>query len=504
MLMMLPTNRALRAGLADLPALRAPHAPDWGLLLHAGPSSFKLLYSLQIVDAMLLQDESAPPVPAPAAAPADENAAPPDPAGASDAPAPWTTSFVDHGGVAHLVSLLSSPGVSRLDTARGSQRKPCVVLLLRLLSHLLLRDAAAAAPPLEPTPPSLELTPPSAAPSADWRPPWATRTFSTLRGGAIAAVARGADFTTTLMTFVEVVAARAADDGGSAPPALLPGEIPQLERTATPAAAAVESDAALDVAIVREALQLIVGCARSEAAALRALSAEATLLSWLKGILLGCKSAMVRREVAAAVYALGCDAPDLMLEGDGDPKPVRAPVALCLQNLLPSVRDVVSRGGQGATREYFELTHAMVARVLRDAPAARTAALPAEGGGARGLLRLGKALAKLAQLHLSPIEKRDNPELVDVPRVGYYRLLQLVVLAGNGSSAAAAARRWRRRSARASAATATTTAAAAAATSSTICSSRRPPTTRGASARARRRSASRPSAAPPASASSSR
>ena len=116
------------------------------------------------------------------------------------------------------------------------------------------------------------------------------------------------------------------------------------------------------------------GCARTEAAALRALSAEATLLSWLKGILLGCKSAMVRREVAAAVYALGCDAPDLMLEGDGDPKPVRAPVALCLQNLLPSVRDVVSRGGQGATREYFELTHAMVARVLRDAR--RATALP--------------------------------------------------------------------------------------------------------------------------------
>ena len=164
MLMMLPTNRALRAGLADLPALRAPHAPDWGLLLHAGPSSFKLLYSLQIVDAMLLQDESAPPVPAPVAAPADENAAPPDPAGASDAPAPWTTSFVDHGGVAHLVSLLSSPGVSLLDTARGSQRKPCVVLLLRPLppcSACRRRRAAARADTAE-----LELTPPSAAPSA--------------------------------------------------------------------------------------------------------------------------------------------------------------------------------------------------------------------------------------------------------------------------------------------------------------------------------------------------
>ena len=237
------------------------------------------------------------------AAPADETPHPARPRGRVDAPAPWTTSFVDHGGVAHLVSLLSSPGVSLLDTSRGSQRKPCVVLLLRVLSHLLLRDAAAAAP-LEPTPPSLELTPPSAAPSADWRPPWATRTFSTLRGETRSPLARGADFTTTLMTFVEVVAARAADDGGSPPPALLPGEIPQLERTATPAAAAVESDAALDVAIVREALQLIVGCARSEAAALRALSAEATLLSWLKGILLGCKSAMVRREVAAAVYAL--------------------------------------------------------------------------------------------------------------------------------------------------------------------------------------------------------
>ena len=49
LLMMLPTNRAMRSGLASLPGLPpAEGPPDWPSILPVGPSSFKLLYSLQV------------------------------------------------------------------------------------------------------------------------------------------------------------------------------------------------------------------------------------------------------------------------------------------------------------------------------------------------------------------------------------------------------------------------------------------------------------------------
>ena len=56
LLMMLPTNRSMQA---ELTALHAPGRPsptdaEWGSILHSGPSSFKLLYSLQIVDRLML------------------------------------------------------------------------------------------------------------------------------------------------------------------------------------------------------------------------------------------------------------------------------------------------------------------------------------------------------------------------------------------------------------------------------------------------------------------
>ena len=78
LLEMLPTNREMRAGLASLggffpgkgggfpgalPAGREP-TPQWSQLLHDGGSSFKLLYSLQIVDSLIggEQDTASSPV----------------------------------------------------------------------------------------------------------------------------------------------------------------------------------------------------------------------------------------------------------------------------------------------------------------------------------------------------------------------------------------------------------------------------------------------------------
>ena len=51
--MMLPTNRAMEEGLQQLSLVGPEQRPDWPALLHPGPSSFKLLYSLQIVDSFL-------------------------------------------------------------------------------------------------------------------------------------------------------------------------------------------------------------------------------------------------------------------------------------------------------------------------------------------------------------------------------------------------------------------------------------------------------------------
>ena len=53
--MMLPTNRAMEEGLQQLSLVGPEQRPDWPALLHPGPSSFKLLYSLQIVDFLMLQ-----------------------------------------------------------------------------------------------------------------------------------------------------------------------------------------------------------------------------------------------------------------------------------------------------------------------------------------------------------------------------------------------------------------------------------------------------------------
>ena len=119
------------------------------------------------------------------------------------------------------------------------------------------------------------------------------------------------------------------------------------------------------------------------------------------------QSAMVRREVAAAVYALGCDAPDLMLEGDGDPQTCPRARRASPSGPASSVRDVVSRGGQGATREYFELTHAMVARVLRDAAGRAYRRLPAVGGARAASSAWAKRWRSSRSLTASPIEKRD-------------------------------------------------------------------------------------------------
>ena len=125
--MMLPTNRAMEEGLQQLSLVGPEQRPDWPALLHPGPSSFKLLYSLQIVDFFMLQGETA--------SGNEANGS----SGSSVTSSPWCTAFVAHGGLQHLLSMLRAPAAGSpdedlLDPKRGSQRKLCLVLLLRVLA----------------------------------------------------------------------------------------------------------------------------------------------------------------------------------------------------------------------------------------------------------------------------------------------------------------------------------------------------------------------------------
>ena len=167
---------------------RRPGAsPDWPSLLHMGPSSFKLLYSLQIVDCPWAST-SATGRPAAAAEPiackrrqllqiaggggghgADGSGGPALPRRrgtlrrGAGVRGPWRPR------AAAAILMPADDADDLLAPQRGSQRKPCLVLLLRLLCQFLLaRPSLAgpgACPSRRPSRPSSRLTLPTSAAS---------------------------------------------------------------------------------------------------------------------------------------------------------------------------------------------------------------------------------------------------------------------------------------------------------------------------------------------------
>jgi hypothetical protein len=313
-LLMLELSEHLPA-LAALPNL--PPAPaDWASLLHVGPSSFKLLYSLQIVDCLMI----------------GEHGASDSVVGGGGDGAPWCNAFVARGGLAQLLAILMprSDHDELLHPTRGSQRKPCLVLLLRLLCQFLLKSPSLSADALPIAPNELPELSPHAPRHADAderaratlptsfgaRPFWARRSFSPLSPGELSANARTPEFSRRLMQLVEKVAAygtadaddAAADDDADSSKAADNGRRVELTLDRP---AAEGSEEALDVAICREVLQLLVGCCLSEQAVCAELLHNGPrLASWLHRILLRCPNVEVRmRELAIrAPYARTCAA----------------------------------------------------------------------------------------------------------------------------------------------------------------------------------------------------
>ena len=450
LLMMLPTNRAMHSRLAALTALPLNQAADWPALLHAGSSSFKLLYSLQIVDGLMLCDSES----------------------SSDSAmraSSWGAAFVSHGGLQKLLGLLTPMRSSDdlLNASRGPQRKPCLVLLLKLLCQFLLSWPSSHAETLQiasQDPPELSCVPlpPSAiglaaaaaanrascaagAAGADsstpagWpveQPPfsppvWARRSFSALTAGDMGAEVRAPRFPQTLLALLCTVCSGAGESADtSASDAALLVDQPALEG----------SEAALNVQICREALQLLIGSVLSEPAALSAICEAPAVDSWLYATLLCCPHVEARLEVCNALYALaGCGgsaSPCLVVTPAGDDRAVasssagisssfegvaggstasvRTALLASLLRLLPRVEDANSR-----CRQYFELLHAMMVADFTMGP---DNSLLAESDRAQALC---EQLVAMLAAH-GVYERRDRPEGVDQVLLGLLQSMRLL------------------------------------------------------------------------------
>ena len=391
LLMMLPTNRAMQLELTALhaqggePPHASPTAEEWGKILIAGPSSFKLLYSLQIVDRLIVDSDSA----------ADVRD--------GSAETMWAHAFSARGGLRHLLRLLVAPGDDLLAEERGSQRKPCLVLLLRILCQFLLAEphvAMESLPVAEPNEAVLPVGPLNPATA------WSRRSFSILKPGTeLADTMQSGEVVRRLLALLECVATRGAangegtgDDSGN-----------QLLLLMSEQQAAEGSEEALDVQIAREALQLLVGVARSKPAVLEILCDAATLPEWLHSLLLRSPNTELRVEVCAALRALSCDASvgpesasSLLVVKGGT---LHGQFTAAALQLLPRVGV-----HNGRCRQYFELLQALLSldcsRGQRQVPP----------------LQLCNQLIGLLRAH-GVRERRDRPELVDGVLLGYITLL---------------------------------------------------------------------------------
>ena len=395
LLMMLPTNRAMQSELTALhtgqgsPPRPSPTEEDWGRILIAGPSSFKLLYSLQVVDRLMVGSERF------------GNGGP--------AETTWADSFAGHGGVRHLLRLLVSPSNDLLDERRGSQRKPCLILLLRILCQFLLAEPqmiveALPAHPVE----TFDVAFPAGP--ADPTAAWSRRKFSSLRPGTdLAGSTQSSEVAYRLLALLERIATHGASSGegegsmSDAAPLML--ELPVAEG----------SEAALDVQIAREALQLLVGVAHSEPTVLEMFCDTASLPTWLHSLLLRCTNLELRLEVCAALHVLSCTPgaapgaePRSVLAADG--RTVHGALTSAALQLLLQVEV-----HNGRCRQYFELLVALLATDCSGGQPPQV--MPAQ---------LCEQLIGLLRVH-GVRERRDRPELVDAVLLGFIALLHSLV-----------------------------------------------------------------------------
>lgn len=430
LLMMLPTNRDMRSGLVELPARLPGELPDWPSLLHEGACAFKLLYSLQIVDALLQEGEATTSF---VDALQTRESTP-------RAPAHWMDSFVSRGGLRHLLKLLTAPTDELLGAQRGCQGLTCLVLLLRIVGQFLLDGTVPAA---------VEDGGfcPDTARMLEPEPAWTCFSFLPLREGKVAALVEEVALADHLMELIEGVALNSTDsdtqyepDGGDQPHSNAPlasptGCLPRVESV-------VVFEKGLDVQIVHEALRLLVACARAPAhSATSALGVDnspavetSTLLrdnnrlrSWLKSLLLQCSVANVRAEACTALYALACVYPAASAQmADADRvselpassygRIPRAPTVLSIivremLALLPP-----SEAETAHSQQFFELLHMLVAAC----PDCELKGMTAK--------ELFDKILHLERAH--PIlERRDAPDDVDTELVGYLRLLLLLIKA---------------------------------------------------------------------------
>jgi ubiquitin C-terminal hydrolase len=136
LLMKLPTNKGQLAQLRSLDSVADGSEPGWRGLFDLD-STFKLFYSLQIVDSLLHS-----------AKPANVTTEAPDWSVDS-----WRAKFVERGGVRFLLHALLN--VDLLDDSKGSKRISCVAIMVRLISDFCLEKPSLPAPADKPALPRL-------------------------------------------------------------------------------------------------------------------------------------------------------------------------------------------------------------------------------------------------------------------------------------------------------------------------------------------------------------
>jgi hypothetical protein len=109
--MLLPTNSKMYSDISELEKSLQP--PNWNELLDP-KSTFRLYYSLQIIETFLPRDQD----------PTDEKKL------------WWQQKFLTLGGFHHLLQILMNNNFQ--ERSRGTKRKICLELLLKLINHFVI------------------------------------------------------------------------------------------------------------------------------------------------------------------------------------------------------------------------------------------------------------------------------------------------------------------------------------------------------------------------------
>eukprot|EP00741_Cyanophora_paradoxa_P020633 tig00021281_g19915.t1 len=384
LLMQLPTNERM---LSEIRALEtAEHgALDWDALLD-DKSTFRLYYSLQIVE-MLAAGPPAQP----------QEAGAPEAAASAAASEPWAARFQRLGGADRLFAVLYRVDFS--DPARGAKRKPCLALLLRLLASFYLAEA-----PARPAAEAEEAPWPSLGP-APLPPAFAPDYFARSLLCVLAAASREPPPPAPASAARPRSASASSDpssplsEGGAA-----------AATTPVPAAGAPAEGDDEEAEVVRHALRLFVAFAAGRPGVLSHALASPDFGPWLRAVLLEAPDPRTRAESARALAALAAGVSPGVQATLPEP-----PLAALLRHSLALLSEA-AEARQRSCEAYFGL----LARLVGEACAPSSSPSSPEPVDALAYELVGR-------LKAHPIrESRTNPDDEDRVLTGYLQLLAAI------------------------------------------------------------------------------